>query len=131
MQLRGSEILKLLGHLNYIYTCTSLNTLSPFIKKFTSFIIPHDHISHPSSIHPHKSHPHTFRPFELNSDSFNGVFFNKNRGSFRGAGGHSPPLDQISPPLEIASLQSASHVHRASPPLFFINTHFAPPWINF
>ena len=35
------------------------------------------------------------------------------------------------PPLEIASLQSASHVHRASPPLFFINTHFVPPWINF
>ena len=43
-----------------------------------------------------------------------------------GGGGHSPPLDQISPPpLEIASLQSASHVHRASPPLFFINTNFA------
>ena len=54
------------------------------------------------------------------------------RGSFRGgAGGHSPPLIKSRPPLEIASLQSASHVHRASPPLFFINTHFALPWINF
>ena len=48
-----------------------------------------------------------------------------------GGGGTRPPLIKSRPPLEIASLQSASHVHRASPPLFFINTHFAPPWINF
>ena len=48
-----------------------------------------------------------------------------------GRGGHSPPLIKSRPPLEIASLQSASHVHRSTPPLFFINTHFAPPWINF
>ena len=43
-----------------------------------------------------------------------------------GGGGTRPPLIKSRPPLEIASLQSASHVHRASPPLFFINTHFAP-----
>ena len=49
------------------------------------------------------------------------------RGSFRGGrGGTRPPLTKSRPPLEIASLQSASHVHRTSPPLFFINTHFAP-----
>ena len=48
-----------------------------------------------------------------------------------GGGGHSPPLIKSRPPLEIASLQSASHVHRASPPLFFINTHFAPPLDQF
>ena len=55
-----------------------------------------------------------------------------NLGGGGGAGGGTrPPLIKSRPPLEIASLQSASHVHRASPPLFFINTHLAPPWINF
>ena len=55
------------------------------------------------------------------------------RGTFRGGGGGTcpPPLIKSRPPLEMASLQSASHVHRASPLLFYINTHFAPPWINF
>ena len=43
-----------------------------------------------------------------------------------GGGGTRPPLIKSRPPFEIASLLSASHVHRASPPLFFINTHFAP-----
>ena len=36
-----------------------------------------------------------------------------------GGGGTLLPLIKSRPPLEIASLQSASHVHRASPPPSF------------
>ena len=53
------------------------------------------------------------------------------RGSFGAGGGTHPPLTKSRPPLEIASLQSASHVHRAWPPPLFHKYSFRPPLDQF
>ena len=75
----------------------------------------HTHTLTQTQTHTHITHIHT-HPHK-----------DTHRGSLRGGGGGThPPLIKSRPPLEIASLQSASHVHRVSPLLFFINTNFAP-----